>query len=161
MLRSLGVLAAAPAAGCTAAFGGSAGDGGSSPTPDGGSCRPYAYSPDGTGEGPIPWDVRVTNISVSVYPVRVTITDRDERETVASCTVSSLDHRKLAFDLSTERRYTYEFDAEGLGSESRAFRGLGDDEEFVVTVEDGEYTVRRMHTDTGRTPTGTATETEG
>lgn len=149
VLRNLGTLAVVPTAGCTAIFGGMTDDEAElTGSTNGSSCREYAYSPAGTKEGPIPWDVRVTNISVSMYPVRVTITDRDDRETVASCSVVSADHRKLRFDISTERRYTYQFDAEGLGSESRAFRGLRDNEEFVVTVEDGEYTVRRMHVDT-------------
>lgn len=152
VLRSAAALAVVPAAGCSAAFGGATGDGDDpTETGDGSSCRAYAYSSAGTGAGPIPWDVRVSNIGLSTYPVRVTITDRTDRETVASCSVTSEDHRKLGFDLSTDRQYTYQFDADGLGSESRAFRGLEDDEEFVVTVEDGEYTVRRMHVDTAET----------
>lgn len=143
VLRSLGAIAVVPAAGCTA-FGG---------TDDGNdaSCREYAYSPDGTEEGPLPWDVRVANIGLSTYSVGVTITAKESEETIASCSVTSDDQRKLKFGLSTERDYTYEFDAGDLGSETREFRGLKDNEEFRVTVEDGEYTVRREHIDTPET----------
>lgn len=148
-------------AGCTSAFGpdspSESHENGDSP------CNQYVYrSSTSDVNGELPWHLFIRNIGLSTYSVSISIADLsgDSPEDVVSCTATSDAHRQLVFDLSPDTPYRVrgilnrpENPAEATKTVSGWNRVTGPNEALRVSVETNGFEIRRVHYDTGKTPT--------
>lgn len=126
------------------------------------SCDEYVYrSTTSEGGGQYPWHLHIRNNTLSTYPVAISITDLsgETAEDVVSCTATSQAHRELEFALSLDTRYRVHVTLDRPDNPEEAAmtvsgwnRVTGANEALRVAVENGEFVIRRVHTDPGRTP---------
>lgn len=154
MLR-LGTVGAIGLAGCTGVIGGASEP--ESPETGARPCDEHVYrSPDSANEGELPWHLYIRNISLSSYPVSISISDRtgESTEAVVSCTATAEAHRQLVFELSPHTRYRVHVALNRPDSTEEARttvsgwnRVTGTNEALRVSVDNGEFVIQRVHYD--------------
>ena len=151
-------------AGCLGTLGGGSSD--TSPTDSNEghgadvSCDKYVYESQNTAEdGELPWHVEIRNIDLSSSTVAPTISDLsgETPEVVASCEAVSEEHSELTFDLSPDTKYRIDVTLkrddrteEATTTVSGWNRVTGPNEALRVSVDNGEFKIRRVHYDPGK-----------
>lgn len=124
------------------------------------SCDEYVYrSTKSDSDGELPWHLFIRNIALSAYSVSISISDLsgDSPEEVVSCTATSDAHKQLVFELSPDTKYRVHVmlnrpdnPEEATTTVSGWKRVTGTNEALRVSVENGEFEIRRVHYDPGR-----------
>ena len=120
------------------------------------SCTEFRYeSGDTTPEGEYPWDLHIRNISLSDFPVRITVADLsgEDPQSIAYCEATSDEHSELVFDLTDGTSYRVEVTMKDREASATITGPLDDNEALEVTVENGELLLRHVHYDPGKTAT--------
>ena len=126
-------------------------------------CDEYVYrSTESEIDGELPWHLFIRNIALSTYSVSISISDLSggSPEEVVSCTATSDAHEQLVFELSPDTKYRVNVrlnrpnnPEEAKTTVSGWNRVTGTNEALRVSVENGEFVIRRVHYDTGMTTT--------
>lgn len=127
------------------------------------SCDEYVYSAtESEPNGELPWHLFIRNITLSTYSVSISISELSGKspEEVVSCTATSEAHEQLVFELSPDTTYRVHVTLnrpdnpeEATTTVSGWSRVTGTNEALHVSVEDGEFVIRRIHYDTEKTTT--------
>lgn len=126
-------------------------------------CDEYVYrSSESEPNGELPWHLSIRNISLSTYSISISISDHagESPEEIVSCTATSDAHKQLVFELSPDTEYRVHVTLNRPDNPEEATttisgwnRVTGPNEALRVSVENGEFEIRRVHYDTGKTPT--------
>lgn len=120
------------------------------------SCAEYRYeSGDTTPAGEYPWDLHIRNIRLSDFPVRITVTDVSDEDSkaIVYCEATSDADSELAFELTDGTSYRVEVTMKDREASTTFTGPLDNNEALEVTVGNGEFLLRHVHSDPGETAT--------